>query len=672
MNRAVFAVFVGLVLAATAFAQQVKLPRAKEPLMLCDFANAEAVRRWSGLKCEQAAVEGRPGMRFTFPKWEKGMNEWPAVYLRYDDGKGYPAKDWSHYGKIAFDASVEGDKPGDIALELRDTANKNGFSTHQTIAPGKVNHVELALADVRPEQKVENIEEIIFFASRPTRAYTITVANLRLLPGEKRPLAEFDLVYPNYRGLIFPDVDRITVSVATHTEEYEVRPEELQLVVTCGMGGDCPTLRRPLSREEVKVSLPTVKLPPGPAKVSVEVFGPERVKLAGREWPLRKLTAAEAQGLRVYIDAHNNTVVDGRPFFPLGFYGNGKETQAAEIADSPFNCILDYGTNNKPKAEMLKYLDLLQRSGLKLIYCLNDVYPAAKYHEGKAWEGVKGNEAIADAVVRAYRDHPAILAWYLNDELPRTMVPDLTGYYQRIRDADPNHPCYIVLCNMSELKYFPETTDVMGVDPYPIPQSPVTRVSEWMDMADAAVRGHMPVWLVPQSFAWYQHHPPGSNRARIPTAEDLRTGRAPTFEESRCMTYLALAHGAKGLIYWCYYNMRMLPQYPEMWAGMKRIGAEVKTLSPILLSPEDLGSVRFTPDTGGKIHTKLKRHKGREYLIRQRGRGCVRGHLRSGACAATAGQGDVRGLHRTHRGDQAPRCLQTARSPCLRGGRIEP
>ena len=81
------------------------------------------------------------------------------------------------------------------------------------------------------------------------------------------------------------------------------------------------------------------------------------------------------------------------------------------------------------------------------------------------------------------------------------------------------------------------------------------------------------------------------------------------------MTYLALIHGAKGLIYWCYYNMRVLPQYPEMWAGMKKIGAEVKTLSPVLLSPEDLGSVRFTPDTGGKIHTKLKRHEGREYLI---------------------------------------------------------
>ena len=112
MNRAAFAVLIGMLLAPCAPAQDVKLPRAKEPLTLCDFANTEAVARWTGLTCEAVIggqprigfVRGQPGMRFTFPKWEKGMNEWPAVYLRYDDGKGYPAKDWSHYGKIAFDA----------------------------------------------------------------------------------------------------------------------------------------------------------------------------------------------------------------------------------------------------------------------------------------------------------------------------------------------------------------------------------------------------------------------------------------------------------------------------------------------------------------------------------------------------------------------------------------
>jgi hypothetical protein len=340
----------------------------------------------------------------------------------------------------------------------------------------------------------------------------------------------------------------------------------------------------------------------------------EGAALTEREWTLQKLTPDEVRALPVYIDEQNNAIVEGKPFFPLGWYGNASESQAREIADSPFNCLLDYGTNRKPKAQMLAYLDMLQEQGLKLIYCLNDVYPTATYYGNSDWEGVRGNEVIAQAVVEAYRDHPALLAWYLNDELPKSMAPRMEEYYQRVRAADPNHPCYIVLCVMPELRHFLGTTDVMGVDPYPIPQSPVSKVSDWMEWSNEATGGRMPTWLVPQAFAWYQHNPRGSDRGRVPSEEDLRIGRAPTREESRCMTYLALAHGAKGLVYWCYYNMRVLPQYEEMWGWMKAIGEEVKALSPVLLSPEDLGPVSTQPETLA-LHTKLRRHEGRLYLI---------------------------------------------------------
>jgi hypothetical protein len=245
---------------------------------------------------------------------------------------------------------------------------------------------------------------------------------------------------------------------------------------------------------------------------------------------------------------------------------------------------------------------------------MNDLYPTAKYFEGKTWEGVSGNDAISAAVVQAYKDHPAVLAWYLNDELPHKLVPDLTGYYERTKQADPNHPCLIVLCNRSELQYFPDTTDIMGVDPYPIPKGPIVDVNRFTDAAHKAVGGAKPVWQVPQAFAWYQYNSKNPDRGHIPTPEELKTGRAPNYLEARCMTYLSLTHGAKGLIYYCYYDLRKLPQYNEMWDWMKGIGTEVKTLSPILLSPEDLGTVKFAPENA-PIHTKLKRHDGRLYLM---------------------------------------------------------
>jgi hypothetical protein len=83
-------------------------------------------------------------------------------------------------------------------------------------------------------------------------------------------------------------------------------------------------------------------------------------------------------------------------------------------------------------------------AGLRLVYCLNDVYPTATYLEGKAWEGIRGNDAIAAAVVAAYRDHPAVLAWYLNDELPHALAPRLEDYYTEYSRAIPRIP--VSLC----------------------------------------------------------------------------------------------------------------------------------------------------------------------------------------------------------------------------------
>lgn len=424
------------------------------------------------------------------------------------------------------------------------------------------------------------------------------------------PPVDLGLIYPNYRGLIFPRGGPVEVAVNSE-------PALGRLAATITLeGGEKRVLAvRPLDEACERILVSADTLPAGAVRLKAVVRREvDETQFAARAWQLHKLTPDEVTKLKVYVDRYNNTILDGEPFFPLGWYGSPNEKQMAEVAEGPFNCMLNYGTNHQSKEWMLRYLDAMQAKGLKLIYCLNDVYPTATYFKDKAWEGISGNEAIAEAVIKAYRDHPAMLAWYLNDELPRKLVPQLEEYYQRVKAFDPHHPCYIVLCDMSELAYFANTTDVYGVDPYPIPTKPVTTVSDWMEASNAAVKGRKPTWLVPQAFAWYQYKPTGSDRGRKPTEEELKTGRAPTYEEERCMTYLALTHGAKGLIYYCYYDLRVLPQYEEMWGWLKSIAAEVKTLSPVLLSPDDLGEVTFAP-ADAPMHTKLKQFNGQRYLM---------------------------------------------------------
>jgi hypothetical protein len=585
-------------------------------VVVADFESAREVARWTGLKVEQTtahASSGRFGLRFDIPKWSEGKEERPGIRLSVRRGRK-PA-DWSRYGKITVDAWVEGSQPGRLGLKLRDAQGQSSWTTHITVEPGKRNRIELLMDDVAADCDVHRIAEAVLYSLRPTNSFSLVVDNLRLWPSDKPPLAVFHLAYPNYRGLIFPEADEVKAGVVVACKEHGLKPRRLALVLSLRAGDKVVSTRQTLRQKELQLSLATTSFAAGAITLKASLVEARSGKeLASEEWPLRKLTAKEVGKLKVYVDHNNNLVADGKPFFPLGWYGSVNDQHLAELADSPFNCLLAYGTDSVPKERMLRFLDAMQQYGLKLVYCLNDVYPTATYLSGKNWEGIQGNDAIAKAIVTAYRNHPAILAWYLNDELPRTLLPQLTDYYHRVREADPQHPTFIVLCNRRDFRIFPSTTDILGVDPYPIPHDPITLVSGFMDTANAAVRGSQPVWLVPQAFAWYQYNSKNPDRGHLPTPEELKKGRAPTYAEERCMTYLGLTHGAKGLIYYCYYDLRVLPQYREMWAGMKKIAAEVKSLTPVLLSPDDPSPVKVSPKRA-PLHTKLKRVGNQLYLL---------------------------------------------------------
>jgi len=50
------------------------------------------------------------------------------------------------------------------------------------------------------------------------------------------------------------------------------------------------------------------------------------------------------------------------------------------------------------------------------------------------------------------------------------------------------------------------------------------------------------------------------------------------------MTYLAVNHGAKGLIYYSYFNIVDDPDYATRWPQIKEIASEINQLRPVILS----------------------------------------------------------------------------------------
>ncbi|HEY3266029.1 MAG TPA: hypothetical protein VGM37_03825 [Armatimonadota bacterium] len=610
-------------LISPAAAQRVRLPRAKAPLTLLGFEAPDAADAWTGMQRHIVArpvSEGKSALSILYPKWDGKGDQYLPATIAWADGRGYSTRDWSHYAIATFDLWADGETPLDVTLELRNGPDQSPFTKELVVKPGRKNTFALPLGDAAEAVDLSDIRSVTFYGIRPKRDTTVTLDNFRLLPGQKPPLAAFDLIYPNYRDTIQPSASSVKAGAAISTEEYGIDPAGLTMTLTASSGKASRSAQARASASRAAVSVPVSGLPAGPITVVARVVSRNSGRiLAAKRWVLHKQTKAEAASVKVTIDGRNNLVVSGKPFFPIGWYGNANLDQLEEIAGSPFNTILPYGVNPRSKAYVKRYLDLMQAHGMKMIYCMNDIYPTATYLDKSGWEGISGNDNIADAVVRTFRNHPAVLAWYLNDERPKELVPRLEAYYQRVRRNDPNHPCFIVIYQMPEVKYFAATTDIMGVDRYPVPSDPVTEVSNEMHVAQAAVKDHKPVWAVIQAFGWYQYDAAFPDRGRIPTEAELTAGRAPTYDEQRCMTYLALARGAKGLLYYCYYDMRVLPQYPEMWAGLKKIASEVKALSPILLEAEVLSPVTCAPADAG-IETRLFDLDGQRYLMAVNGR----------------------------------------------------
>lgn len=307
-----------------------------------------------------------------------------------------------------------------------------------------------------------------------------------------------------------------------------------------------------------------------------------------------------------YIDEEQYLVLNGKRFFPLGLYiGNSPSSDIAlkeleEIADSPFDTILNYNINDGTVRQIRTYLDIANSRGLKVIYSLKDIYEGTQYYPGRVDRFV-GEENIVKGLINEFKEHPAIIAWYVNDELPPKYIPRLEKRYKLIKSLDPSRPTYAVLYQVDEMKSYINTADIFGADPYPIPYKPISMVSNWTRKVKGSVGNQKGIWMVPQI-----------HNTSIYTKDRYR---GPTFDEIRCMAYQCIVNGSRGLIFYSYFDLKRDPDgYESRWADVKRLGKEIKSLIPILLSSDKPPKVQMT-SSSKDICFVAKQYDGSTYVI---------------------------------------------------------
>ena len=266
--------------------------------------------------------------------------------------------------------------------------------------------------------------------------------------------------------------------------------------------------------------------------------------------------AATRPPLKVRFDPLKRTIVEGKPFFPLGMYFGRFTRENLDIyRRAAFNTVF-CGASTQA-------LDLVQSYGLKgIVSTASCVDP----------------EALARKL-RELKDHPAVLAWYTNDEMPPGLAPRQAMLQAVYRREDPHHPTFTVLDKPWQVRIFMPTFDVIGMDPYPIGnhRGGIDIAYGWGASCARQCFGMRPMWQVPQAFNWRWHR----------KGPDEPEFRFPTSEEFRSMTWQAIAAGANGLMYYSFGSMRSqfkADDFARHWTYVKATVAEVAKYIPVLLS----------------------------------------------------------------------------------------
>lgn len=339
------------------------------------------------------------------------------------------------------------------------------------------------------------------------------------------------------------------------------------------------------------------KLPVGTYDWNIEMQA-ETGKVAHRfNYPVTVVSKMPA----VYLDKDGILVDGDKKFFPLGIYLGGAwsatNDHLARIADAGFNTVLSYAYGDDWKssannANATQFLDNAQQQRLRVVYSLKDMYDGhARYPRNG-----KTGELTAREYIEQLKGHPALLSWYINDEFGPDWIPQIHKRYDLVKELDPEHPVYQVLFQYGLIQKYFSTTDIWGTDPYPIDgrnYRKLNLVTEMTQKTQAAGRGSKGVWQVLQIF----------DNGTYDAAAGMRP---PTLAEMRNMSYQALVNGARGIIYYSYFDLWFTDHererkgvseaaFNKRWPDVQALIAEIKPLTEVILQNNSVSLERMAP-----------------------------------------------------------------------------
>ena len=419
-------------------------------------------------------------------------------------------------------------------------------------------------------------------------------------------LLETVLLQPAYRASFFasrPEREAVVQAMVSGLQVTDGQAKLWAQVERVGQAGELIGTQRNLGEEVDLTGDGVYELrfdfagePPGKYRIAVELANRAGIAMAGTEHELRILPPSDFE---VTFDQNRVCLLNGEPFFPIGLY---QVCQAAidtiekenltlgipartvrehlqDIKDHGFNCVVhSWGFPDE------EFRDLLAEAEL---YWSPEI-------------GRMGSGSLRH-LVEEHKSDPYLLWWYGIDEPAGEGLDKAIQDRDMFEEVDPYRPVAAAICHPGIFGRFVEAFDILMPDAYGI-----LVVANWTDGCIQAGQGRVPVWVVPQGF--------GMEPSDVPTPEKLR-----------CEAFLALTHGATGLIWFTYAHpfegfegaqgyrdgWWYLPETP-LWAEFAQLNQEIADLTPVLVSPPIEASVTASDEA---IHVLLKEYGGKYYLF---------------------------------------------------------
>lgn len=417
---------------------------------------------------------------------------------------------------------------------------------------------------------------------------------------EDKPLVTMDIISPIQKYAMHPG--KTDLEFGVYPEGIDLEGKQFNLTVK---SGDTIIVQRTANIKNKRLTFTGLEFGVGDYVASIvpaEKYNIDDVPpMTFRVIPA---DAKPAQGTHITVDEHGRVIIDGKPFMPIGMYVNLISSMADMSVwhNAGFNCMMPYNaiwgkssgkrptTAKEQITEVLKVLDDLNEQGIKILFSLKDIHPNGwtKYGE------MKDHVQIVDFIVNSVKHHPAIMGWYLNDEIEQNDF--YRDFRRRVSTADPFHPTFQVQCRLRTMGRTVGYADVFMVDPYPFNKADdgAELCRNFMKMA-TSVFGKQ-VMSVPQCFPTYQYQ-------KNPTDTFF-----PTNEQMRGHILLEAAMGSKGFIFYTYEScMRHKAKTGiDRWPDIVALSAMLHDLEPFIMSIEEAPKATVKSTSGIVYATPFK------------------------------------------------------------------